>query len=267
MLTSYFDNRPYLIELLTPKQNARDFDAALERFDLRYHKILEHDGVASIPDNPMGNLHFTAVEVLQYLELPIRAEQLLIHLNSFHRKVDLDEMLEAAAEMGVRYLLCVSGDGSPRLPKLDPADLDSGSESVTSVELLSYIRSRFGGRFTLGVAYNHYEPAEHEAAKLARKIEAGAEFVVTQPVLGRSEAVESLSELPMPVYLGAWMSKKIDLLYSCVGREPAEGALEYRPRENLRNLHRLYPDHGYYLSLLPFKQSWDEVLLKQAVVG
>jgi len=53
---------PYVIELLTPKQSDEDFEARLEVFAERYRRILDAGAVVSIPDNPMGNVHFTALD-------------------------------------------------------------------------------------------------------------------------------------------------------------------------------------------------------------
>ena len=130
-----FSNKPYLIEITTPKQSIADFESTLDRFKNRYLRVLDSDCVVAIPDNPLGNLHFTAIEIISYLELAVDPESLLIHLNSFHRKIDLDEFLSTCSDLGVKYLLCVSGDGSPRLPRLEPADL--------AMNYLSLIRKCF----------------------------------------------------------------------------------------------------------------------------
>ncbi len=265
-----FNNNDYLIELLTPKQNIEDFDAALEKFHERYQKILNEGGVVSLPDNPMGTLHFTPMEVISYLELPIKPESLIVHLNSFHRKVDLDEFLDTAQETGVRYILCVSGDGGPKLPKLEPEDLGMEGNTVTSVELLHYIKREYPDTFTLGAAFNQYEPLEHELDKLRWKIEAGAEFIITQPAVapsvagdpavGREKNLEHLTEFDLPVYIGAWMSKKIELISDCVGYDLGLSRENYVPAENLKELHKTYPRWGVYLSLLSFSKEWRTLL-------
>lgn len=255
---------PYIVEILTPRQSEQDFESALSKFRERYDRIVEAGHVVSVPDNPMGSLHFTALEVLQYQELGVEPDQFLLHLNSFHRKVDLDDMLRQADELGVRNILCVSGDGGPRLPKLEPEDLGLEAKAVTSIELLRYIESRYPGRFTLGVAFNQYEPLDHELRKLDAKIEAGAAFVATQPVIGEDAGVRELLGRDLPVYLGAWMSRKLHLLEDCVGY-PLGNALEgYDPEENLRRIHRLYRPNGFYLSLLGFKKPWESVLPSRA---
>jgi len=124
-------DRPYIIELLTPKQSDPDFEQKLEVFAHRYRRILDSGAIVSVCDNPLGNIHFTAMEVVGFLGLPLDPECTLLHLNSFHRKVDFDLFLRYARERGLRYLLVVSGDGGPRLTRLEPADLGLDTNTAT----------------------------------------------------------------------------------------------------------------------------------------
>jgi methylenetetrahydrofolate reductase (NADPH) len=256
-----FTDTPYLIELLTPSQASVDLDAALERFQARYTRILKSGSMISIPDNPLGQLRFTALETLTYLELEPAPEQLLVHLNTFHRRADLDELLAGLLEMGVRNLLCVSGDGSSRLPRLEPADLGCRTQSVTSVELLTYIRTRYPA-FRLGAAYNPYEPAGHELDKLKRKLAAGAEYLITQPLIAGNGGADFLSppDCPAPFIPGAWLSDKLGLLAECLGILEDNLPALYNARGNLRQLEQRYPGKPIYLSLLSFKQEWQPLL-------
>ena len=258
---------PYLVEILTPKQREGNVEASLAVFSQRYNSIVGEGHIVSVPDNPLGNLHFTALEVVEYNELAIKPHQFLLHINTFHRKVDLDAMLGQADQMGVRNILCISGDGGPRLPKLEPEDLSVAGLSVTSVELLRYIESTYPGRFTLGVAFNQYEPLDHEFKKLENKLQAGAGFVVTQPVLGDNEGIDELLRRDLPVYLGAWMSRNVHLLEDCVGY-PLDGfAGDYDPVQNLQRLQGRFGPEGYYLSLVNFKESWENLLPQPGLVG
>ena len=255
------EQKPYLIELLTPRQSDEDFEGKLEIFGQRYRKIMDHGATVSIPDNPMGHVHFTAMEVVEFLGLPFDRERTLLHLNTFHRKVDLDTFLEAAATASLKHLLVVRGDGGPRLAKLEPSDIGSAAKTVTSVELLEYIRRQYPGAFTCGVAFNHYEPPEHELEKLRRKIEAGARFLITQPVIGSDSTVSSLRGFGLPVWVGAWMSRKVKLLLECVGA-PSTGKIDYDPAANLEHLHGEFRDFGIYLTQLGFKKDWCPLLTR-----
>ena len=88
--------------------------------------------------------------------------------------------------------------------------------------------------------------------------DAGASFIISQPVLGRHAALDTLRPFGVPVFVDAWMSKKLHLLSQCVGYEIPENAA-YDPMANLRELRRNYPDFGVYLALLGFKTQLAEV--------
>ena len=241
------------IEILTPKQNSENLDDDLAKFADKYNQIMEQDHIACITDNPMGHLSFQATEIIPELGLPVKPENLMIHLNTFHTKEALDGILQTAITMGVRSLLVISGDGSERLPKLAPESIGLACNAVTSVELLGYIHKTHPGKFDCGVAFNPYEPQDHELEKMQRKVEAGAIFIITQPVVERHDAVDELRRrFKLPVTIDAWMSKKLHLLSECVGYTIPEDT-PYDPMQNLRSLRKHYPDCGLYLALLGFK--------------
>lgn len=251
----HIDSRTFHIEILTPKQNSDKLDEDLESFADKYNRVIESGSIACITDNPMGKLSFQATEVISELDLPVETEQLMIHLNTFHTKKHLDEILNAAVHIGAKYLLVISGDGSERLPKLAPSDIGFDGEAVTSVELLSYISREYPGQFSCGVAYNPYEPQDHELEKMKRKIDAGAEYICTQPIIGRDNRIDGLASFKLPIIIDAWMSKKIHLLSECVGYSIPEDT-PYDPLDNLKQLQQNYPRCGLYLALLGFKTQY-----------
>ena len=254
-------DRPYIIELLTPKQSDENFEQKLEVFAQRYRRILDSGAIVSVCDNPLGNIHFTAMEVVGFLGLPLDPECTLLHLNSFHRKVDFDLFLRYARERGLTYLLVVSGDGGPRLTRLEPSELGIDSNTATSVELLRYIGREHGEFFTCGVAFNQYEPLKEEREKLRRKLDAGARFIITQPVIAADSHVEGLRIEGVPVFVGAWMSKRIDPLCECIGVKKPESS-DYDPDFNLARIHDRFSSWGIYLSQLAFKRSWENLLTR-----
>ncbi len=242
----------YHIEVLTPKQNTQDLEGDLEKFSEKFNLVMEAGYVACITDNPMGLLSFQATDIIPELGLDVKPGQLSIHLNTFHSKPDLHAILDSAARMSVRDVLVITGDGNERMPKLNPQSIGLSCNSVTAVELIAYIRKAYPGVFSLGVAFNPYEPQEHEAEKMRRKIDAGAEFICTQPVLGRDECVLGLKHYGLPVYVECWMSKKLHLLSQCVGYTIPETAA-YDPMATLKELKSLYSGYGMYLAMLGMK--------------
>jgi methylenetetrahydrofolate reductase (NADPH) len=243
------------VELQTPKRSSEDIEKDLRTFEDKYRKVVEAGWIVCITDNPMGLLSYGAMETIDLLGLPIHAEQLMVHLNTFHPRKEIDEILGAFRAAGGRHLLVVSGDGSQRLHRLEPAEVGIDCTTVTSVELIRFIDREYPGQFQCGVAFNPYEPQEDELAKMRRKVDAGASFIITQPVIGRDDRLDALPAFGLPVTLDAWMSKKLHLLSECVGHEIPEGT-PYDPMENLKELKRNYPDYGLYLAILGFKTQY-----------
>ncbi|MBQ8952896.1 MAG: methylenetetrahydrofolate reductase [Clostridia bacterium] len=249
--------RSYHVEIIPPKQDSEKLEADLKQFAVKLNRVMDSGFTASITDNAMGLLAFQGHECIEELGLKIRPEKVLIHLNTFHTKRNLDEILSSCQRLGIRSILAISGDGSTRLPKLRPAEVEAdGTQSVTSVELIRYIRKHYP-EFTVGVAFNPYEPEAHEFEKLERKLAAGASFAITQPIIERNAVVDRLlKEYPhLPVTIEAWMSKKLYLLSDVVGYPIPEDA-EFAPVATLKALQAEYPQCGFYLSLLGFKTQY-----------
>jgi len=243
------------VELQTPKRSSEDIEKDLQTFEDKYRKVLEAGWIVCITDNPMGLLSYGAMETIELLGLPVHPDRLMVHLNTFHPRKELDGILNAFAAAGGRHLLVVSGDGSQRLHRLEPDEVGIECQTVTSVELIRYIDREYPGRFTCGVAFNPYEPQDAELEKMKRKADAGAAFLITQPIIGRDARLDPLPSFGLPITLDAWMSKKLHLLSECVGHEIPEGT-PYDPMENLRELRRNYPDYGLYLAILGFKTQY-----------
>ena len=254
---------PYLIEILTPKRsNVQPMEGQMKTFAAKYCRTVASGNGVSIPDNPMGQPRYSALEAIEFCRLPVDPARTVINLNTFHAKEELDRLLRAAAEIDLKYLLVVRGDGSSALPKLEPRAIGGTGSVATSIDLIRYIHKRYPHQFVTGVAFNQYSPISFETDRLRQKIEAGARFVVTQPVIGKDPNVDLLGNFNMPVIIEAWMSKKVDLLYKSVRKEKEERAQGYDPVDNLRILHDSYPDNTIYLSMLSFSQDWQPILPK-----
>jgi methylenetetrahydrofolate reductase (NADPH) len=251
-MKSHIEKKIFHVEVLTPKQSSETLDEDMQKFAEKYTKVLDAGYMTCITDNPMGNLSYQATEMIPELGLPVKPEQVMLHLNTFHTRTHLDEILNKAQEIGIKYILTISGDGSERLPKLSAEAIGMSVNTVTSVELMQFIHKKYPGVFTLGVAFNPYEPQDHEIEKMHRKIDAGAKFIITQPVLGKDEKIENVKSFGLPIVVEAWMSKKISLLSKCVGYEIPEGT-PYDPMATLKELVGIYPDCGFYLAMVGVK--------------
>jgi methylenetetrahydrofolate reductase (NADPH) len=251
---------PYIIELLTPKKTeGPPPEQLLNRFGERFKRAIQAGCAVSIPDNPMGNLRMGALATIELLGVTYDPERLMINLNTFHRKDELDQILEGALRAGVRYLLVVRGDGGPALSRLEPASIGGRFNVVSSAELIDFINRTYPGKFVTGAAFNHYNPIEAELRRMEKKIAAGARYIVTQPVIGRESRLNRLKDLQIPLVVEAWMSHNIELFSQSVGDDilSLDG---YDPEENLHLLHDSFPDSCIYLSMLNFKEKFEELL-------
>lgn len=252
---------PYLIEILTPKKEAlEDIEESMSFFAERYNRIVDSGCGLSIPDNPMGQPRYSALEAIEFCGLPILPERTVMNLNTFHTKAQLDALLKAASNLGLKYLLVVRGDGGPALPKLNPESIGGKKNVATSMDLIGYINTAFSGLFITGAAFNQYNRVPFETDRLRQKIDAGAKFIITQPVIGKDPNVDLLEGFDIPVVIEAWMSQNVELLFKSVRRQKEESVEAYDPVKNLKTLHDAYPENCVYLSLLSFKKDWKTIL-------
>lgn len=251
----------YIVEMLTPKLiDSGDSRGKLNLFAERYYRVLDAGLGISVPDNPMGQPRLSLQETIEQDDLTVRPERTIMNLNTFHTKEALDEMLKKAAHKGIIYLLVVRGDGGPQLTQLDPQSIGGAKNVATTIDLLRYINVAYADQFVTGCAYNQYNPMPFESDRLKKKIEAGARFVITQPVMGKDPNIDALFAFDLPVVIEAWMSGNIDLLFKSIRKERDERAHGYDPINNLRMLHEAYPDSCVYLSMLGFKKEWRGIL-------
>ena len=259
-------NYPYLVELLSPKRSSGDpVEVLLDRFAERYQRIMDAGCGVSIPDNPMGQPRLGALESFELRDLSVDSEKVIMNLNTFHTKSELDGLLQKAANANLKYILVVRGDGGPLLPKLDAKSIGGSKSVATSIDLIRYINNEYAGQFITGAAFNPYKPMPFELNRMKQKIEAGARYAVTQPVIGQDKSVDMLKDLNISIIVEAWMSNNINLLYRSVGKKEDEKAENYDPVENLKALHEFYPQCCIYLSMLSFKQDWKEILPRLSI--
>ncbi|KAK1243589.1 hypothetical protein MKX08_001727 [Trichoderma sp. CBMAI-0020] len=101
----------------------------------------------------------------------------------------VDQALEDARALGIRNILALRGD-PPRAEYRD-ADEPTGSEEFTwAIDLVKYIRKKYGSYFCIGVAaypeghgdgsHPEGQSFEHDLPYLVDKVQAGADFIMTQ---------------------------------------------------------------------------------------
>ena len=95
-----------------------------------------------------------------------------------------------------------------------------------------------------------------------KKVEAGARFAITQPLICHEPLIEELRKLKIFVVIEAWMSSNIELFYKSIGQKGEKYSTPFDPLKNLEELHQAYPDECVYLAMLDFKQDLRSYLPK-----
>lgn len=100
----------------------------------------------------------------------------------------LDDALEKAKTYGIKNILALRGDPPRDLEYRDPSD--TANQFVHAVDLVKYIKAKYGDYFCVGVAAypeGHYngidappQSPEFDMPYLKEKIDAGGEFIITQ---------------------------------------------------------------------------------------
>lgn len=167
----------------------------------------------TVADNPLAASrldHLTFASLVQKTSgLPV-----VLHLNGRDRnRIALQSTIMGAHVLGIRSILCITGD--PVRMCQEPNT--SGVFDLSSIALVRMVNDYNLGRlrggdcrtlFSIGVAFNpNVSSMSGQISRLERKIEAGAHFVLTQPVFDaeRLDAMlEALAdaEIHTPIYLG-----------------------------------------------------------------
>lgn len=117
----------------------------------------------------------------------------VLHLTCTNmRKQTVDDALEACKELGVRNILALRGDPPREEYRDESPDQDSNMDFTWAIDLVRYIRKTHGDFFCIGVAgypeghadESHPEAGkqsvEHDLPYLLEKVNAGADFIMTQ---------------------------------------------------------------------------------------
>lgn len=180
--------------------------------------LLQQVGVdcINIADSPMARVRMGCVAMARLIQDHLGVET-IIHFTTRDRNLmALQSELMGAHALGIRNILTLTGDPVP----VGDYPNTTGVWNVDSVGLIGVLRgmneghdaagSSIGARasFHIGAALNlnmTEEESEHEIEKYRRKIEAGAHFIMTQPIYELAPLVRFLDRVgkpPVPLILG-----------------------------------------------------------------
>jgi methionine synthase / methylenetetrahydrofolate reductase (NADH) len=200
-----------MVEIVPPKGT----DVRKEVEGARFLKSVGVDGI-NIPDSPRASARMSnqALSLLVQKEVGIET---IMHYTCRDRNVlCIQSDLLGAAAMGLRNLICITGDP----PKMGNYPDATAVFDVDSIGLVNIVRNLNHGRdigdnplgvgtaFVIGVGANPGIPnIDEEIRRFEYKVQAGAEYVVTQPVfdLGLLESfLRRIEHCRIPVVVGIW---------------------------------------------------------------
>jgi homocysteine S-methyltransferase len=200
-----------MIEIVPP----RGTDVRREIEGARFLKSVGIDAV-NIPDSPRASARMSnqALSILVQQQVGI---EVVLHYTCRDRNVlSIQSDLLGAAAIGIRNLICITGD-PPRLGNYPDATAVFDVDSIGLVNIVHNLNHGLdiGGNaigtatpFVIGVGANPGAPnLEEEVRRFEYKVEAGAEFCVTQPVfdIGLLETfLKQVDGCRIPVVAGIW---------------------------------------------------------------
>lgn len=186
--------------------------------ELEAAAMLAQNGVhvINVPDSPRASARMSALSLCLQIQQQVGSETLLHYTCRDRNVLSIQSDLLGAASLGLRNILCLTGDP----PKLGNYPDATAVFDVDAIGLVNIVRNLnhgldIGGNsigastgFSVGVAANPGVPdMDNEIRRFAYKVEAGAEYAITQPVfdLRLLEAfLKRIEQFRIPVIAGIW---------------------------------------------------------------
>lgn len=209
----------HTVELVPPK--GMEYDKLLEK--TRQCRALGVDAI-NVPDGPRAMARMSALATALIIEQHVGLETILHYACRDRNLLGMQSDLLGAAGLGLRNLLAVTGDP----PKLGPYPQATAVFDVDAIGLVNMLRRLntgldLGGAgigkptsFSIGVGTNPVAPdLERERHRFRLKVEAGAQWAITQPVFDAEclfrflDFNESLDGGGIPIIAGIWPLKNL----------------------------------------------------------
>ena len=193
------------VELIPP----RGFDSASVVEHARQLRIQGVD-LVNVPDGPRASARMSALSAAVLVQQQAGVETILHYACRDRNLLGMQSDLLGAHSMGIRNVLLITGDPPQGGDYPDAtAVFDVDSIGLTNVVARLNRGSDIGGQpigaptaFHIGVAVNPWAlDLDHEHSRFQYKIEAGAEFAITQPVFEVAGLVRFLqrSDVAIPI--------------------------------------------------------------------
>jgi len=200
-----------MVEIVPPK----GMNIAKELEGAKFLKSVGVDAI-NIPDSPRASARMSnqALSILLQQQAGVEA---ILHYTCRDRNVlGIQSDLLGAAAVGIRNLICITGD-PPKMGSYPDATAVFDVDAIGLVNIVHNLNRGLdiggnpigaGTSFVIGVGANPGVPnIEEEIRRFEYKVEAGAEYAVTQPVFDLSlleNFIRRIEHFKIPVVAGIW---------------------------------------------------------------
>jgi homocysteine S-methyltransferase len=200
-----------MVEIVPPRgiDCSKELKGAQELADLGIHAI-------NVPDSPRASARMSAQSLCIQIQQKTGIETLLHYTCRDRNVLSIQSDLLGASSIGLRNVLCLTGD-PPKLGNYPDATAVYDVDAIGLVNIVHRLNHGLdiGGNpigastgFTIAVAANPGVPdLDNEVRRFAWKVEAGAEYGVTQPVFDLRVLEVFLKRIEgfrIPIVAGIW---------------------------------------------------------------
>jgi homocysteine S-methyltransferase len=200
-----------LVEIVPPRgiDCTKEIEGARMFAQLGVHAV-------NIPDSPRASARMSAQSLCIQIQQHTGIETVLHYTCRDRNILSIQSDLLGASSIGLRNILCITGDP----PKLGNYPDATAVFDVDAIGLVNIVRRLNHGldigansigvstNFTIGVGANPGVPdIEHELRRFEYKVEAGAEYAITQPVFDirlLEIFLKRIEQFRIPVIAGIW---------------------------------------------------------------
>ena len=200
-----------LVEIVPPKgiDCSRELAGAAYLHGLGVHAI-------NVPDSPRASARMSAQSLCVQIQQKVEIETVLHYTCRDRNILSIQSDLIGASSIGLKNILCLTGD-PPKMGNYPDATAVFDVDAIGLVRIVEGLNRGLdiganpigaSAGFTVSVAANPGVPdLEGEIRRFAHKVEAGAEFCITQPVFDLAlleRFLRRIEEFRIPVIAGIW---------------------------------------------------------------
>jgi len=200
-----------MVEIVPPK----GIDIKKEIEGARFLKSVGVDAV-NVPDSPRASARMSNQALSLLIQREVGIETILHYTCRDRNVLGIQSDLLGAAAVGIRNLICITGD-PPKMGNYPDATAVFDVDAIGLVNIVHNLNQGLdlgsnpigtGTGFVIGVGANPgLTDMDEEIRRFEFKVEAGAEYVVTQPVFDLQlleNFVKRIEHCRIPVVAGIW---------------------------------------------------------------